>query len=310
MKTNAIIRIILFSIAILVLTGILLTVLSVGMFMVDTDGNNLPIAGDGLTNSGAVGADEIQNIQIEWAAGPITILPDANTNQITITETAPENEKYHMVYRKNGNTLEIQFQEESVTFGINNTISKELCITVPANWICNSLEIDAASSSVLVSDMTIDDISFDSASGACRFDNCNVGDLDVNTASGNVEFTGTLNGLDCESASGKCYIAVDNVPDSICIEAASGDLELHLPENCGFSADIETLSGDFNTDYAIVKEDDRHVHGDGSCLIEVRALSGNVSIHKNHSVDISDTIPYCTENDCTEQSHGHSGSHH
>ena len=326
MKTNAIVRIILFSIAIIVLTGILLTGLGIGLFMVDTDGHDLPVTMDGTTNTGAVDASEVRNIEIEWLAGPIVIRPIANTNQITITETAPENEKYHMVYRKNCDTLEIQFAEESATFNFTNTVSKELTITVPTNWICNSLEIDAASAGVQVYDITIDDVSFDGASGVCHFNNCNVGDLDVDTASGNVNFIGTLNRLDCETASGSCYVKVSNVPDSISIDAASGDLDLYLPEECGFTAEVDTISGKFASDFTTKTLNGYHVHGTGSCEITVSAASGNISIHKHNETDTQATTPYCTdpactdeshdhseicaEQDCTEDSHGHSSGHH
>ena len=51
----------------------------------------------------------------------------------------------------------------------------------------------------------------------------------VDTASGNIYFEGTLNALDCDAASASCEIVVNNVPEYIEMEMASGDLNLTLP---------------------------------------------------------------------------------
>jgi len=308
MKTNAIVRIVLYSIAILLLAGILVVGLAADLFITDTSSyvENLPVAFDGETSHGALGAEDIMNLDIDWVSGSITILHDEQTDQISIAETGCDNEKYAMVYSKTGNTLNIQYCKEPIkfsSFGINVNISKDLIITVPADWTCNELSIETASADVNIIDLKINEVEFNCASGVCYFENCTVDELSMDTASGNLEFTGVLYNLDFDGASADAMVNVSNIPTRIEMDSASGDLELYLPENCGFTCELTSLSGDFESDFDTTTRNDRHIYGDGSCKISVDAMSGNIFIHKH---EVSSEVPDCTEFFCTDSSHNHS----
>lgn len=285
MKTNAIVRIVLYSIAILLLTGILVVGLTFDLFITDTSSyvENLPVAFDGVTSHGALGAEDIMNLDIDWVSGSITILHDEHTDQISIAETGSDNEKYAMVYSKTGNTLNIQYCKDSIKFpslGLNVTVDKDLIITVPADWTCDELTIDTASADVFIIDTKINEVEFNGASGVCYFENCTVGELSMDSASGNLEFTGVLYKLDFDGASADAMVNVSNIPTRIEMDSASGDLELYLPENCGFTCTLTSMSGNFQSDFDTITRKGNHVHGDGSCKIEVDAMSGNVRIYK------------------------------
>lgn len=287
MKTNAIVRIVFFSLAILVLLGILLAGLAFRLFMYDTNSfvynQTLPVASDGMTTQGAADAKQIRNLDIDWVSGSIVIQPDANAADITISETYVDSTKYRMVYKQSGNTLKIQYCEDSITFpsfGINIDYSKDLVITVPADWVCGSLDIDAASAKVVVSDLTIQEVDFDGASGTCDFINCQVDQLDVDGASGDIKFSGTLNVLDFDGASASCYLEVTNIPSRISMDGMSGDLDLTLPENCGFTVSIDATSSDFHSDFPTVMSGGDYVYGDGHCRISFSGMSGDLTIRK------------------------------
>lgn len=290
MKSNAVVRIVIFSILIFVLLAILVTGLLVKTFMANYrantgNGTYLPTASDEYSTQGAVDASRISSIEIDWVAGSITIIPEENTDQITISETAVSDEMYRMVYRQEGDTLHIEYCKESITFPSFNfntdNLQKNLMITVPSDWICEKLDIDTASAEVNVRDMRINKVDFDGASGICEFENCDVHELDMDTASGDVNFEGTLNILDCDAASADCNITVYNIPSRIDIDTASGDLDLTLPEDCGFTCKMDTMSGDFSSDFETSTKNGGYHHGDGSCKITISAMSGDVNIHKH-----------------------------
>ena len=300
MKTNAIIRIILFSLAILILLGILLGGLAAGYLVNnagkvsqsiisnlfndhDTDKNIWDhfSSGDTIDFAASVDAGHIRDISIDWVSGSITILPGKN-NRITISESEVSNDKYKLIWKQSGDKLVIQYCEADWDFfGIKTTdLSKDLVITVPKDWICDSLEIDTASARVEIFDLSIHEMDFDGASGSCYFDNCIVDEIDLDTASGDVNFTGTLNILDCDAASASINLVVTNTPKRIDIDTASGDLDLTLPENCGFSVSLDTMSGDFTSDFPTVMTAGNYLHGDGTCRINITAMSGDVIIRK------------------------------
>ncbi|MBO4938748.1 MAG: DUF4097 family beta strand repeat protein [Oscillospiraceae bacterium] len=287
MKTNAIIRIVLFSIAIVFLCGILLAALAFGLYSYRTDAyvynQILPNAGDGTTNNGAADADQIRNLDIEWVSGSITIQPDENASEITLSETYVEGTKNQMVYKQTGNTLKIQYCEDSITFpsfGINIDISKDLVITVPAEWSCGELNIDAASANIIVNELSIQEVDFDGASGTCDFNNCQVDKMDIDGASGDINFSGTLNILDFDGASASCYLEVTNVPSRISVDGMSGDLDLTLPEDCGFVVSIDAMSSNFQSDFPTTMSGGDYVYGDKRCRISFSGMSGDLNIRK------------------------------
>lgn len=291
MRTNAIVRIILFSIAIFILVCILLTGLGVGMFMhtgnihSETTSDTQRIDGD-LGTTITADASKVRKLEIEWAAGTITIVPSGDSAGITVSESAVSEEKDQMVCRQSGDTLSIQYCKDSITFpslGVNVDFAKDLVITVPAEWVCDSLEIDAAAANVEIQNMTIGELEFDGASGTCTLENCSVGAMDLDAASGDVKFSGTLDTLDFDGASASCTLVLSNCPQRIDLDGMSGDLDITLPEDCGFTVTMNAMSSDFSSDFETVTTNGAHVHGDGSCRINIDAMSGDVIIRKGQS---------------------------
>jgi DUF4097 and DUF4098 domain-containing protein YvlB len=156
--------------------------------------------------------------------------------------------------------------------------AKDLHITFPADWICNSMELDVAAANVIIRDLTIGDLDFDGASGFCSLESCHVTNVDVDAASGDLTFYGTLENLDFDGASAGCKLVLDNCPKHIELDGMSGKLDITLPSNCGFTAETGGLSFDFTTDFQTSSRNGAHVYGDGSCRIEIEALSGQVNI--------------------------------
>ena len=99
MKRNAIVRIIIFSLIIVMLLGILLVGLGVGLYTFRTDTQSDAY----ILGGGEVPAREIREIEIEWTSGDITI-QTADIDTITFQEIGSEDSD-PMVYRQNGDKL-------------------------------------------------------------------------------------------------------------------------------------------------------------------------------------------------------------
>lgn len=303
MKNSAIIRIILFSLAIVILGGVLMSVITIGRIAEklgdsdELDKMNIPAFLEGIIDedsedvivvsgsgkSAVFAPDEVDSLEIEWAAGSI-VIERGNTDSITISEDAVSKEKYEMEISRSGKTVKIQFCKDSIDhIGITGikSVSKNLVITIPQAWEMEELEVDAASADVFISDMNIRTADFNMASGEIQMKNCNVNTVDLDTASGDVEFSGTLNALECDAASANCVVKVFNVPSRINMSSASGNLELYLPEDCGFTCNMETLSGSFSSDFSASGLDGKYIYGNGECQIDIEAMSGNITIRKN-----------------------------
>ena len=272
-------RIILYSMAILLLVGIL--TIGIGVKLLSFDHAEATESA-----SGTVSSQEVRRISIEWDAGDVTIRA-ADVTDIFFTETCDAKAK-PMAWQKNGDTLAISYSKNKNRIGIHSTTGKALLIEVPREWVCQELDLEVSATSLHVENLTIKELDFDGAAGDCRFDNCTVGSLEMSAAAGDVTFSGCLDQMEFEGGSGDLKLMIWNDPQSISLEAASGDLDLTLPADCGFSAEINVLSGDFTSDFPTNQRGNRHVYGNGSCRIEMKALSGDISIHQGQEAENCD----------------------
>lgn len=291
MKTNAIVRIIIWSIVLTVLIGILVSFLLLPYGLLSRKHNEIthqavPLQpGDpesSFTGSMRVPAADYSNLKIQWAAGNITILPKEGITEIQVQEDAAGASRYTMFCKTSGNTLVIRFCEEDLRFSILDTdITKDLIITVPADWVCRKLELDVAASDLLVQELTIREVDFDGASGTCDFADCIIEELDMDTASGDVTFRGELKRLDFDAASASFRGEFRNTPDSIDMDGMSGELDIALPEDCGYTLYADGLSSRCSSEFIGAEvRNGAFCYGDGRCRINVDGMAVDVNIRK------------------------------
>ena len=255
MKTNVITRIIVYSLLIVFLVGLLLTCLGVGAFMF-----NLGFGTDEYnTGSGTVSATDIRNLDIDWAAGSVTITT-AETDHITFTESGNFSDDYAMIFNAKNGTLSVEYSKPSVWIGFGSTPSKDLTITVPEDWDCDSLEIDGAALNISITGLSVDTIELDGASMK-------------------LSFNGSFDKLDCDGASCKLNLVTSQKPHEIDIDGASCHVDVTLPYGCGFLAQMEGLGSDFDADVEYSRGNGSYSYGDRYCQINMDGLSCSLRIH-------------------------------
>ena len=279
MKRNAVFRLILFSILAVILVGALISGIALKSYQMPSVVIRKSFEAP-LVNENEFDAREIDRLKIDWAAGKIVIVPVEGKN-ISVTEELLGTDKT-MVLKKDGSTLYVQYCEGAIglSFGSGSSLKKNLYVCVPQDWDCKELEIDAASATVQVENLTIEELASSTASGTHTFTNCQVEKLKMETVSGNLDFNGSLDKLDFNGVSAQANLVLINQPKSIQLESVSGDLNLTLPEDCGFTLDKDSLSGRVSSELETTEKDGKIVHGDGSCKIEVEGVSSSVHIRK------------------------------
>ncbi len=290
MNSNAVTRIILYSVAIFLLMGLLTAGIGASMWL--SSGVNIGgfHFGSGnrigrnarISSSGSVSAQDVQVVDIQWAAGTITVTA-GNVDQIQFSEQGAKNEDSTMVWEQSGKELTIQFSKPQVYIGCSfsaNLAEKDLTVTVPKSWNGQKLKIQAASADVVLRDLQVQDVTFQGASGRMEAEGCTVENLDLETASGNIHYTGTARQLECEAVSADITAVLSNTPDSIDLDGVSGDLDITLPKGSGFRVDMDALSGNFSSDFPTTTANGDYISGDGACQINVDAVSGDVRIRQ------------------------------
>jgi len=231
-------------------------------------------------SSGSVSAQQIKDIEIQWVSGSITFVP-GDVQDIQFRETGSFDEDDTMVWKQSGDRLIIQFHKPTFHFiNIGSSFSKDLTVTVPRDWICDELEIDSVSARIEVKSLQAREVDLVNVSGSCSLTQCNAEEFSAETVSGNIRYEGSLQILDFNTVSANCTAQLTGAPKDIELESVSGDLTLILPESCGFTVEIDAVSGDFSSDYATTSAKNRHTYGDGSCKITADTVSGDVKIKK------------------------------
>jgi len=149
------------------------------------------------------------------------------------------------------------------------------------------------------------DLDLNSASGDIELENTRSAHVDVDVASGGVRATGLrAESADLGSASGDIRVSDSHVPDlkvhtasgsvrvvldgelrDLDAESASGNVEIVVPSGFGAEIEMDTASGDIDSDFPISVTSQRRGHmrgtiGNGSAHLSLSTASGNVRLLK------------------------------
>lgn len=282
MKRNAIARIIIFSLLIVILSGIL--VVGIGQFGWDNFSINIGGTTSGSLSGGveacekSFDAEQINEIVILWVSGQVTV-SGGDTDSISY-ETRNNNTEFETVYKLENGRLSIGFNGKKWNTG--KVRSKDLTVTLPQNWEGKLLKIEAVSADLTVENLSdIEQLNIENVSGKSVVQSVVSTKLDVETVSGDLSFSGKFETIDIEGVSARCVIDASAVcPKSIDMDTVSGDLTLYLPEDYGFDLNLDGVSKTLNTSLPYEK-DGNHYLSDGKlgiCRIDMDSVSGDISI--------------------------------
>ena len=80
------------------------------------------------------------------------------------------------------------------------------------------------------------------------------------------------------STSGKVIADISTV-QTLDIHTTSGGVTAYLPQTPGFTAQIETASGRFESQLALTKQGNTYIAGDGSGMVKIHTTSGNIQLN-------------------------------
>ncbi len=221
----------------------------------------------------------IQKLNIEWLDGSVEVIYWDN-DHISILEGSEHTigSDDQMRYFLNGDSLFVKFQgSHFMLFG--NMPAKHLTVYLPNSISLSELDISAVSSSISVSSMTINHGHFSNVSGEIILTDCHFEELDLESVSGKIQTTGSFRELDVDTVSGDISLAITNTPDHIDIDGVSADITLAFPADVsGFSAKMDSLSGNIHTPANVINLTDSASFGDNHTDINIDTVSGDITI--------------------------------
>lgn len=267
-------------------------------------------------------ATTLRQIEVDWISGPVKLeFYSGDTIQITETAKRELKEDKKLLLELSGGKLSIQWNSSWLDFNMMPDDSKQLEIRIPEQFAdtLESVDIDTASSDIVMQDLTAAEIRFETVSGDIEISNITAENLKLNTTSGTVTGSGLigtesfsagcvsgdmeLTGIEAgllkldstsgrieaegkaeeaafDSVSGEIIAALRNQPEKLTAEGVSGSIEITLPESqAGFLCKFSSVSGDFDCGFDTQKSDDLYLYGEGKSEIKLSTTSGDVLLN-------------------------------
>ena len=148
------------------------------------------------------------------------------------------------------------------------------------------LSVDTGSGMVAVSGVRGEKLSIDTGSGDVTASDVRSNELSIDTGSGDIEVTGLVAPqVELQTGSGSVAADVQGEVSNVNVQTGSGDVTLKLPPALGAEVDIETSSGDIETDFAVSVTRHARDHltgkiGDGRGKIAIETGSGGIKLVK------------------------------
>jgi lia operon protein LiaG len=158
--------------------------------------------------------------------------------------------------------------------------------TVQVSNARGELTVDTGSGSVGASGIRGETISIETGSGDVHASDIRSNELKVQTGSGDIEVTGLVAPqLGLETGSGSVVADVQGELWNVNVQTGSGDVSLKLPPTLGANVDIESSSGDIETDFSVLVTRHARDHmtgtiGDGRGKIAIETGSGGIKLLK------------------------------
>ena len=226
-------------------------------------------------------AEKIENIDIDYMAGNVTVKGD-KTTAVTVKETSKTeiDDKLKVHTWVDGSTLHVKYCAAGKGLSIKD-LEKSLEITVPADVKLSDLSIDDSAGDINV-DCSSDYYDVDASAGNITLMQHGESDkIEIDDSAGDVDVTAeTVRKLDIDLSAGSLKLSADKVPEKSEIDASAGNIDLYLPEKIDLTLEADISSGEFNSEIPFTVKGDDYIFGNGKNKMEIDASAGDVNIRK------------------------------
>ncbi len=244
--------------------------------------------------------DGINRIDVNWVSGDVSIvLWDGETVSVSEIGDFADDKKVHTAVidgalmikfaasgnlgtNSKGKSLTVKIPEAMLLSEIAvDTVSAEVSVDMKAE--VRTIDIDTVSGSTDIKNLSGDSVGVDTTSGRITVSGATFAKASLDSVSGRIEIDDSaLTDVDAETVSGRinCSFRDGAAIDELDFSSVSGDIEILLPEGVGFEAKLSSVSGDFDSDFACVRNGKTYTCGDGSIKISADTTSGDLAVNK------------------------------
>lgn len=286
MKSSAVVRIVIWSLVALILTGVLVAGVVLKGVWGGSDDFSIGFTGTVYSGEYDIGGgsvtEPINAVEVHWVSGKIDIAV-YDGEATVISENEIEDEDYKLRYRVENGKLTVHSEKSGFSFGVIKKPKKELTIKIPRTYAegLKELKINSVSAEIDIKGIAVlETAEIDTVSGRVTAENLTAASLECDTVSGDIKAAGAIERFDLDSTSGSAQITTSVPLKTLETDTVSGDVTLTLPENSGFSLEFDTVSGDLDSELPLAKKNGKHICNDGTAKFEADSTSGDFTIKK------------------------------
>lgn len=232
------------------------------------------------TAGGGKITDTVEKIDLSWIDGEVDVAYH-DGDGIVISEKAgnlDEDKQLHWLVEDD--TLYIKYAASGARMDRN--LNKALSVKLPKEIKLDNVIMNVVSSDVQVHELSAEKISIHTVSGDAEGLFTQADEVSVNTVSGTVSMSAKqVDAVAVSTVSGNAAFRFETAPKKVSIDSVSGDATLYLPENVGFYAEMDSVSGKVSGSLPMEqKEKKTYVSGDEACRIDISSVSGDVKLDK------------------------------
>ncbi len=260
----------------------------------------------------------VRNLDIAWTTGKVEIRRGGAGVTLRETAREPLGEDRQVRWWLDGDTLRVRFAKPGASLGsVFRSVDKTLVLTLPEGAVlgavraetvsadldirigdADSLTLQTVSGDGDVTAETVDILAAATTSGDMAFAVKRAGTLTLNGTSGSCAVTAdSADTLTLKTVSGGVTADVDRLGEAgidttsgavrlntraftaLDIHTVSGDVTAALPSAPGYTARVNSVSGDFSTAVSMTNDGDMHICGDGSGQVRIATTSGDIRIN-------------------------------
>lgn len=250
--------------------------------------------------------DGVSTVSVQWLSGTVEVTPcDGDSVSFTSddglfgVEWGQGGESLRLSSTGGGHTLYLQIPSGILaSLQINASSSNVVIEDVDVG----ALEVATISGDITAGWINAGTAKISTTSGDIYFDSLTSDRLDIVTSSGDVEgLAAAAQSFRAKSVSGRVALDLqgpgnvtaettsgnvkltladggEGLPSAISLRTSSGDVELELPEELGFTLSFDTISGDADMGVECTKAGKVYTRGDGVCGINAATTSGDLKV--------------------------------
>ena len=218
----------------------------------------------------------VREIEVDWLGGSVMVVL-TDDDSLSFAEMAYQDvpEEQRLSYALDGDTLKIDFCRSGHL--LSSSPEKQLVLSIPRSLTLEKFEADTTAAAVNVTGLHTQTVDISTVSGGVDLA-AEAYEIDISTTGGCAAVDADFYQLDFSAVSGSLTLTMQRAAE-VDAETVSGGVTLTLPENGGFSATLDSVSGDLAVDgFAGSLHRDEFVYGQGGPAYEFDSVSGDVRI--------------------------------